>query len=547
MINSLAAIHGHLQREIQEFIDDAETTSLLTIPWLNPRGEKRRRRLPSSHEGAQGVISLSAWIDKSSMPDATNWFKLDLTEQAWSTLSRAIMFTQGPEAWKSVEAAITDALKARVKLVMRALRKRAAKSRMLKAIQRAIVEGQVGFFMPETGESIQMWPMRSLGIERHDGRVIRMTIKYVPLLDPNKEHIDPEKMDERKFGYIYVDWTTGIVMTQDGDDDPVVSPDMKPWMFFVGSTEIPDIEDWARGYAYQYLKLLDQIDHASTSLNEAMSTAAWNMMIIDENSSLAQHRAEIQESPSNRIWVGDKDSVNWVTSGIKLQDWGFVGVLKQGWKADLAQVFALGIKDRPSSGSPSSATEIIEITNELQTQTGATVSAIDETIMRPMINAELQFAEMREPLIDLIGDLVNTIRRQVREQGERTPEVLDILGDLDDLDDVSSIEIMTGQQVAENQRGLTKLLTEVLPVIHAADPSVRVDGLVALEMFTDTIPFPTDGLFFRQQPPAMPPEETAQDAEFTEGEPEDVTVQTPGGPQNAGLQSRVQPGPPLLT
>lgn len=545
-MNNLSSIHTFLISDQEQFIDDAVRIAKLTLPQLDPRGDDLDF-IPDTHEGALGVMSLASFLLKSIMPTGANWGKPDLSEETWDQLKEIFK-----EQFPAIKAVIEEVLKVRTKGMMKRLVKRMARSRSLRALQRIIVEGQVGYHMPPTGK-IQIWPMRSIGVERAQGELTLMSIKMQADIDPltdtlPKEELSGSETAEVIHKYILVDFRNDQVWTQDTDKgNPKLSKDMKdatgkiiprlrPFMFWVGLGEVPDFENWSRGYAFNFFKLIDQIDHAGGSLSEAMSTAAWNLMLIDENSSLVDQKDKIEKARSNSVFIGSKDAISWVNSGLKLNDWGFVAQMKLMWANDMASVFAMGLKDRLASGNqPGSATETLQLVDEVRTQTGALLSAIDETVMQPMLRAELRYMEQSDPLLTIILEAIKVINPDFET----------------DLEDTLEVQVITGAISAELQNGLEKLITGIFPALKALDPFFQIDSNEIATAYLDTISFPTEKFILpRLQPqPQLGAQGGAGAVEASGGQrrldgPPVDTVQTAGGPQSASLQSAAQPGSP---
>ena len=212
--------------------------------------------------------------------------------------------------------------------------------------------------------------------------------------------------------YTMVDYAKGEVWRQTDSDAPRRIQDESPHQWFVFSAEIPDVDDYAVGYAYNYIRLIAQIDHAESSLAEALADAAFNPLGVKTGTPLAYNLDQIRNRRSGDPLVMSEGDIFRLSIGAKLADWRFVVGMRNDDKQELAEVFAQGIKDRPIS-QDTSATAVIEIIDEINTQASDVLTAYNETLQVALLRSELVLLELVEPLFPDLGaaavDIVNPI------------------------------------------------------------------------------------------------------------------------------------------
>jgi hypothetical protein len=124
-----------------------------------------------------------------------------------------------------------------------------------------------------------------------------------------------------------------------------------------------------------------------------------------------------------------------------LGDWNFVVGMRNDDKQELAEVFAQGIKDRPIS-KDTSATAVLEIIDEINTQASDVLTGYAETLQAPMLKSEMSILEMIEPVFpnlpgraaDLVDSIVTTGISAIERQ-RSVQRFVGVLGGLKQLDD----------------------------------------------------------------------------------------------------------------
>lgn len=488
----------------EPYLDYAEETSRMTIPTMSPRGTPVNKELrPHTPHGTQAVRSLASSILKSMMPPGVKWFDLDFPPEVWQQLKG--------QHGDTVVADIRAALDARENAIIEALNHKTARSRFGSSVQRNLVEGQT-VYINKPGE-IGVYPLRSFVLERVNGKVHTLIIEEEKFTSPfeNVEATAGEtpggEPSPNKCVYILADFEKGEVWRQDGpkgtakrvDDKPKDPDHLTIQQFIVSVGETPDIDDYAVGYAYNYLRLFHLLNHAESSLGEAMAAAASNWPCVRPGSPVTaddmsrKRSGEWTEATEGDLW--------WFSSVNKVGDWAFVHQKIEGWKNDLATVFAMGIKDRPV-GADTTATEILQVIDELNTQTQTLMTSMEETFQRPLIESELTLQERVSPLFpDIAADVLSIVK----------------------------VTITSGGNSIERQRSLMRFLTQVLPMLKTLDQTLVVDGKRCADALADSMLVKTEGMYSKMSPEQV---QQMQMAAMGGGDTaREETIMTNGGPQ----------------
>lgn len=503
-------IYDSLASKRDKFLDAAEDVAALTIPHIEPRGREiqateSRPRQPYTHAGAMAVRSLGSSLFKIMMPPGVKWGELDLTPPIW----QAIEVEVGLEQAEIFRRALSN----RSSEVIESLDQKLSRSRGAKALRRNLVEGNT--LIVNQTDSIRVYPLRSFVMERENG---------IPRLLVLKEEFEPDPAEqlmkdrqEHEALYTMVRWPhkhpiTGAIVEggvwKQRNDQAAKSVNEHPAQYFVIVPEIPEYEDYSYSYTYDFLRLIAQINHGEQSLGEAMFAAAYNRPIIREGSSTAQRWAEFIRGRSGEPWVGNVEDFGWFISNLKINDWAFIVQLMERWSLDLATAFAMGLKDRPV-GTGTSATEVLQIVDELNTQIQDLHTAYEHSFQRALFMSELTLMESVNPLFG------TTLPPQVQE--------------------LMKIEITTGTTVLGRQQAMLKFGTQFLPAVAGLDPRLVVNGGPLVDAFSDAMPFRTENFYSWQA--EMPQPQMPEQAGMAEAGPNgqvparEEVIMTPGGPQ----------------
>jgi hypothetical protein len=480
------------------FLDYAEQTAELTLPHLEPEGSRISQR-PWTQLGAQAVRSLSATVNRITFPPQVKWVKLDMSTSLRARLAE--IAAENPEQALAAMAFIDDRLGEMEDIILRDFASLQARSRIAAAIARNLIEGNTAVHVDR--EEIRIYPLRNFVVFREAGMVRGLIVR--------EEFVDElmivsaDRMDSsRSWIYTLIDYEKQEVwqqrQVQGGQEEPR-RVDADPDEFFVFVSYVPDIDHYATSYTWEHLSLITELNHLSMALAEAASAASWNIPVIREGSAIDP--TELKRRSSGDPIIANPEDLTWFSSGTKIGDWSFVGGYRQTLREELGSIFALGIKDRLNRGQ-STATEILQIASELDTHTQDLLTAYEETLQRPLVQA----------LMNLHG--FDTITAP-------------------DIEEPIQIMITTGQNALQRETSFLRTV-QVAQAVKTLDPMMLVDGVALMERGGAAMQFPTEGLFGRAAEPAG-------STDVVPGSQTPESVQETGGPQPKQPQPRVV-GPP---
>ncbi len=499
-----------------QYLNFAEDTAALTLPSMDPRGMKRSARhdRPHTTEGTTAVFSMSSQALKILMPPGVLYGDLDMPPYLWKFIEQQAL---GGEVQFSIEDVreLKDRLKLRSFEIVKSLNQRNIRSRFGAAIRRNLVEGSTAIHNapPPEGsdpvarmrrkEGLRIFPLRSHVVVRDPFGNVRQLVLM--------EELEPDVMMIQKrgdFGNILKIWTlidydSDMIWRQVGDrGEPFVVEDETTDGYFVMTSEMPDIDNYAHPYFWNYLRLIAQIDHAEASLAEAQADASWSPIGIREGSSLAEDPEQVTERRTGEPIVGQEGDIWYPNAGRKIADWAWVLQMRNDDKRELDNIAAKGIKDR--AVSEASATAVLEIIEELETQTQDLLSSYEDTGQRPLMASEAAIHDRFIPLLK-----------------PGTEEEL--------LKEFVEISITTGVSALSKQRSMIRFVTQGLAALQKLDPTLIVHGEEAADRLGEGMMIETEGLY-STAPPQQQPGVNGTGAE-TGDLPREETIMTAGGPQ----------------
>ena len=492
----------------EDFLDKAEEVATLTMPWIKPKGEDIEEN-PWTSQGTSSVRNLSSSTMKLMLPAGVEWARIDFPQFVWTTLNEKAADPEEPKVTPEGVTALRDTLTQRTGETHESLRQKNIRSRMSMGLTRNLIEGTTVGHNTEAG--VRIFPLRSAVVRRDEfGKVEYVVLKQVRDPFPEEMQDTGDRTNKQQISYTLVDFAKDEVWFQhpakDGEE-PVVELTKEPAdRYFVMVGELPDVDDYPVGYFYNFIRLIASINHAEASLADAMSLASWNPLGIREGSALADDTDQITKRKTGEpVVMQENDAFPAVTNQQKLGEWGFIGGILEHDKAELASISAKGIKDRAMSPA-TSATAVIQMIDELNSQTQDLLSALEETFQRPLFQSEMSILEARTPMFD--------------------DETTALLGGH------VKVTVVTGINALEKQRTFTQFITGAIPLAMQLDPSVGVDGIAILDRMAETMLMDVEGIYFRIQQ-QTPPTGTEPG---TNGQTDKRNAFTAGGPQGPETQ-----------
>lgn len=501
----------------EQYLSFAEDTSALTLPSMDPRGLRRSagHQRPHTTEGTTAVFSLSSQALKILMPPGVLWGDLDMPPYLWKFVEVQAASGTVPFSIENV-VELKDRLKIRSFDIVKSLNQRNLRSRFGSAIRRNLVEGSTAIHNapPPPGsdpvarmrrkEGLRIFPLRSHVVVRDPFGNVRQ-LALLEELEPDVMMIQKRSDFENVLKiWTLVDYDSEVIWRQVGDrGEPFVVEDETVDGYFVMTSEMPDIDNYAHPYFWNYLRLIAQIDHAESSLAEAQADASWSPIGIREGSALAEDPDQVTERRTGQAIVAQEGDIFYPNAGRKIADWAWVLQMRNDDKRELDNIAAKGIKDRAIS-SDTSATAILEIIEELETQTQDLLSSYEDTGQRPLMASEAAIHDRFIPLFK-----------------PGTEEEL--------LKEFVEISITTGVSALSKQRAMIRFVTQGLAALQALDPTLIVHGEEAADRLGEGMMIETEGLYSTAPPPPQP---GANGQGAAVGElPREETIMTAGGPQ----------------
>ncbi len=502
------AVYEFLTSNRAEFIDYAEDAAKMTLPQLAPRGQAIRER-PYTSEGTSAVRSLGSATMKITMPPGVQWAKLDLPVWAWRKL---IALAHAGEIPAEKVVQLKDRLDQRTQDIMRSLEQKNTRSRLAAAMLRNLVEGSTVVNVTPLG--LRLFPLRSHVVQRDEFGAVKI-LGCVEVADADLARASDKNFEKTTKIWTLVDFERDEVWRQVGDGDdarPFLVEDERASQWIVFVSEIPDVDHYPTSFVWNYLRLIKQLDHEEQSLAEAMADAAWSPIGIREGSTLSDDPDQVMNTKSGEPIIHTEGDIFYPEKRGKLSDWGFVAQMRQDDKSELAALFAKGIKDRPIQ-QDTSATAVIQMIDELNSQTQDLLSAYEDTLQRPLVMAENAILDARDPLF---AEEESVLRKLLK------------------------VTVTTGVNALDKQRQLMRFVVQVLPQLQAMDQTFQVHAVEIADRFSESLLLNTEGMYSQMQLPegggAGPPGLTPGS-----GLPREETIMTRGGPQPPQPQ---QPGPP---
>ncbi len=491
------------------YLDYAEDVAQLTMPWLKPKGEKIEEQ-PWTSQGTSSVRNLSSQTLKLMMPAGVQWARIDLPVFVWSLLHERAEKGDSSVTEENITR-LENTLRQRTQEIHESLKQKNVRSRLGMALTRNLVEGTtVGH---NTSRGMRIFPLRSLVCRRDEfGNVELIVLKQERQPLPEEMQTEGSRKSGTQFSYTLVDFVKDEVWQQDPPaspgGEPVIAKTKEPtdrYIVIVG--ELPDVDDYPVGYFYNFIRLIASINHAEASLADAMALASWNPLGIKEGSALADDTDQITKRKTGEpVIMQEGDAFPAIQNQAKLGEWSFIGAILEHDKAELAAIAAKGIKDRAMSPN-TSATAVIQMIDELNSQTQDLLSALEETFQRPLFQSEMSILEQTTPMFD--------------------DETNELLGKH------IKITVVTGINALEKQRTFTQFVTVAIPFAQQIDPSVGADGIAILDRMAETMLMDVEGIYFRIK--QDPPDPTKPVATGDKGIPKQ-NVPTRGGPQGPQTQ-----------
>jgi hypothetical protein len=480
--NQIQSLYEKLSTARERFLDYAVDVAELTIPTLSPRGDRIEMR-PFTQLGTQAVQSLSASVNRITFPPQAKWLRFDVPEQQKEGVPEQLI----PQLQAMLGMLENQIIEKLTELQYR--------SKIGRAIIRNIHEGNTAVRVDK--DQIRIYPLRNFVVARDAGDITDLVVREEMRREEGEEprsNVAPGRTSsDIDWLYTHIDYVSGVVKQQSRDDDEPQEVEMSTRQWFVFTSYVPDVDDYATGYAYDHSGIIFEINHLTKSLGEAAAAASWNVPLIREGSSMTPER--LRKARSGEPLVCDPEDITWLTSTVKISDWSFVANYRAQLREEMGQIFAMGIKDRLTRAA--TATEILQIAGELETHTQDLLTGFEQTLQRPLVEATMISMGIDENVV--VGD----------EQ--------------------LTLFITSGQSALARETGFSRGI-QFAQVVKGMDETMVVDGPGLMEDAASALQFESLGHRFAKAQPEPQPGGPGGGLEAPDGS----TVQTAGGPQRVG-------------
>ncbi|MGH7130330.1 MAG: portal protein [Phycisphaerales bacterium] len=361
----------------------------LTVPRLNPKGIRgssgnggmvsnkfvgyQSLPRPLNNAGTRCVTGLASTLVSLLVPTSTDWFDLDIPLEIKATLD--------PTTYEASKT-LTAVLKQRIfDLQM----EHGLPAQLAAAMPRLLVEGQ--FVIQVTNERLRFIPLRSFGVSRYNGKVCKIIIQ---------ELADDQNKDSNDEVYLYtlVDYEKDKVYQQKTGQKDARVVDFSPKQYVLPTTSVPQIENYACGYAWDYYGTIFEINKKTESLSKIVTMAGISALFIDPNALFTPREFMDALQQGKNIISGFAKDISPFTMQEKLADAAAITADIQRLEADLARAFLLGIYLYEQGVQPKTATEIMKRTQEVDAATQALASTLMNTLQKPLVEAYMHVLDI---------------------------------------------------------------------------------------------------------------------------------------------------------
>lgn len=484
----------------QHFVDAAQEVADISLPALRPDGTQIEVQPYSSLPG-KAIRGLASRLAKTLFPASTPWYDYILTAGVDARINLL-----DDKAQADVRAELKDLFAERRDLVFKFMAHRQVKAKITSLIRRLLVEGQVG--MQVLKNKVRTFPLRQIAVKRHSGDLTFWIIKELRMA--TAKDFDRHGASPESFIYTLVDVHNKEVSQQIDNEAPESmggkdGGDVRQYLLPVG--EFPEHEDYVHGFAWHFKGLLNEVDNLAASLGEATANAAWAVLLINQVAGVTAEEVQRQWRTGHAA-IANAEHFQWLTSGVKLSDWQFVGAVLNDLRGDLREIF---LDEEPSLQPDVTATAILRRIERIDAQTADLSTALETTLQVPLVTA-IEVA-----------------------QGLGAIEV-------EAVEEPIQIAITTGSSALQQDMRSMRALQKI-DLVKKIDPSVAVDGLALLNEISRGDGFNYDKVAFRLDPAAQG-QQNGQAAPIPAGGRSDAGGPQPELEQGAQDAREIQRPPP---
>ena len=386
--------YDYLSSERSQFLNEAEDSSQLTLPYLisgheeNTKGMKNLKT-PWQSVGAKGVVALASKLSLSLVPPQTSFFKLQLDESQLGEEFPPEVRSELDLSFAKIERTILDAIAASDDRVV-----------IHQALQHLVVAGNALIFMAKTG--LKLFPLNRFVIERDgNGQVIEIVTKerinkkliekYLPkealdeaLVVNEDTSIDSQECDvythvtRDNNRFIWHQEVYGKILPESRSKAPV---DATPWLPLRFNTV--DGEPYGRGRVGQFIGDLKSLEALSQALVEGSAAAAKVVFTVSPSSTTKPQT--LAQAGNGAIVQGRPDDIGVVQVG-KTADFQTAYQLMATLEKRLNEAFLI-LSVRDSERTTAQEVQMTQL--ELEQQLGGLFGLLTVEFLVPYLNRKL--------------------------------------------------------------------------------------------------------------------------------------------------------------
>lgn len=470
---NLKELYDACVTERLSYLNEAQVLAELTIPSLEPipagtsqysnrstTNSKKALKRPYSDAGARALKGWSSTLVSTLAPANVQWHKLitdpdlDISEQDQKLVD---------EVFKSEE-----------KRMARFLQKFNFNAVSNSIVRRLGVEGNI-VIKVDAKRGIMVYPLRSIGVKRRNGEVVSIVLQEMV------KGKDAQGNVKDICQYIYIDKDNKQVYVQREDEDNARLTDEYASQYFVVTTDIPTIDNYARSFYSDHYGLLKTINVEAEQLLEAMANAAWTPYFYSGSTNIPLERlTQLKSRDIFRLPAGDNPPSP-LTTNAKISDWEFIAAKYQEDVQSLLNLSAVGLMNR--AAQIQTATEVNALMAELNGLVGATASVLADTLYKNVMIA----------LLDILG-IRDSIRNSIMESEG-------VIVDDSILEQLVQPIVITGTPAFAREQDSERMLSGISNLAKVFGPEVLqyIDAPSVIKEYLDGLRINTEGIVRKQE------------------------------------------------
>ncbi len=388
MPKDIRQLYQSLKEARRDYLDAAENVAALTIPDVMPQGRIIESH-PWSHVGTEAVNSLAGVSSSLIMPDGQKFLEYKFQASVVAKLVEKgldVDGTQIADVQSELESEMIAVLEdVKLKLLLQPL------------METLLIEHANVIIIDEPTEEqplpeLRCMPLRSFVVDMISGKLNFIILQEA---DPDntevrentnirdERHEADDFEDDSHSIYTFVDYAKGEVWQQRSNQKTATKIGRSTTQYIYISTSDTLVGSYSPGYTHRYKGTLKTANDLMRGLTNAAAIANWTVLMISAEGDphFLEQIKNVSPLEPLVIPVGDTETgAKFLTTDAKISDWGFVAAFLDKIESSLDSPFAMGISRRKPKTR--SAEEVIQITQEINTQASGVVTAVADGINR---------------------------------------------------------------------------------------------------------------------------------------------------------------------